>query len=952
MHRVLLPLVVIPVLLSGCRPVQAPPGAAPMAAEVSKSGVDLAEPLPVDPDVRIGTLDNGLTYYIRENQEPQKRAELWLAVNAGSVLEDDDQKGLAHFLEHMLFNGTEEYPGAELVDFLESLGIQFGPDLNAYTSFDETVYQLQAPTDDGETLRTGLDVLKEWAGFATIDPAEVDAERGVIVEEWRQREETAGGRIRERLVPMLLAGSRYAERLPIGDMEVVRNAPPETLRRYYESWYRPDLMAVIAVGDFDAAAVEAQIREIFAELPAPATPAARPAVAMPDVDEDRYLVVTDPENTATTIQIMHRIAPQPEVVVGDLQNALIDQLVGAMLRNRYDELAQQAGSPILRAFAGRSQLVRTADTFTVAAQTPDDKLAEGAELVATELERARRHGFTDAELKRAASELLRSYQLLEQRRNDLDNATFVQQYLQHFLSQSSITSIPELNALVQQLAPAITVAMANERARMLLPASNRAVVVVAPEKEGLEVLSEAMLAALVEQVATAAIEPYADATLDRPLLETLPIPVEIVAERPLPGVGATEIELANGVRVIMKPTDFDATQILFFGASPGGASLAPDADYAAAVSAASVADLSGVGDFTLTELQKLLTAKAVSVSPFIGEIEEGFSGSSDPADLETALQLIYLYATQPRFAADGLEVYKEQMEAFLANRNLTPEAAVQDARRLALCGPSIRCNVLPLEEVEALTLETVEAQYQERLGDLGDMTFVFVGNFDEATLTALAQRYLGNLPASGRRETWQDAIPDQPVTAVEQDLFKGEGDRSTVEITYYGAYSPTLESDVQLLALQQLLDIRLREEIREARGGAYSPFAAFETQQRPDPIYRMRIGFTTDPKRVEELLPVVDELVAELSTEAASDLNMTKVKEQILRSHELELRENRYWLDTLGMAVYEPEMLTAPVDFAAIVAALTAEALRAAAGMYLSGDGRVQIVQYPAAAQP
>ena len=902
----------------------------------------------MDPAVRTGKLDNGLTYYIRENQEPQDRAALWLVVNAGSVLEDEDQQGLAHFLEHMLFNGTQRFPGPALVDYLESLGIEFGPDLNAYTSFDETVYQLQVPTDQPELLDKGLDVLVDWAGAATLAPTEVDAERGVIVEEWRLRQETASGRILEQLVPMLLADSLYAERLPIGDMEIVRTAPVETLRRFYATWYRPDNMAVVAVGDFDADAVEAQIKEKFGVLTNPAAPSARPTVDVPVVPGDRYLVVTDPENPYATLRITHRVAPEQQTTAGDLRGALTDRLIESMLQYRFDELTQQPGAPMLYATGGRGELVRLADTFTVFAQTPDTQMVEGLDQLVTEVERVRLHGFTASELERAKTELLRRYELINDRRDDLNNDYFVQAYVDNFLRGDAFTSIPDEYALAQSLLPTVALDQVNDRARLLMAADDRAIVLVAPEREGLTAPTEATLAQTVAAATSRPITPYVDTIVDRPLLAKVPEPAAIVAERTLPGVEATEIELANGVHVIMKPTDFVATQVYFRGTSPGGASLVADAAYPAASTAASVAELSGVADFGLVELQKLLTGKAVGVSPLIDELEEGFVGSADPKDLETALQLVYLYATQPRFTADGLDELKEQWRSYLTNRSLSPDAAVEDALALALCGESVRCNLLPLPAVEGLTLADAEALYRERFADLGDSTFVFVGNFDPATLKELAQRYLGNLPAGGRQESWTDAIPDLEPITVTQEIDFGQGERSAINLVYRGPISVTLANEVRLSALQHLLDIRLREEIREERGGAYSPSAGANVSHKPDPSYQVFVNFTTDPARVDELLAAVEQLVADLRTNPTSDANLTKVKEQLLRSHEVNLRENGYWLDLLAQGVDEPARLEDAAAYVAAVDALTVEELRAAAVEYLQAEGLVQVVQNPA----
>jgi len=948
MQRLLMLVLIALVALGGCQPIQAPASTAPSAA----AAVDPQQPLPVDPTVRTGTLDNGLTYYVRENHEPKQRAELWLAINAGSVLEDADQQGLAHFLEHMLFNGTERFPETKLVDFLETLGIQFGPDLNAYTSFDETVYQLQVPTDKPELLPQALDVLVDWAGHATIDPSQVDLERNVIVEEWRLRDQTAQGRINDKLAPTLLAGSRYAERLPIGDMDIVRNAPAETLRRFYETWYRPDLMAVIAVGDFDADTVVAQIEEKFATLQNPPAPAARPQIDVPVTRGDNYLVVSDPETRYAQMEILHRVDPQPYTVVGDLRASLVDSLIATMLSTRFFEISQQAGSPILAGGAGRGSLVRNADNYSVVAIAPEDRIQEGLDMAVTEVERARRHGFTASELARAKSDLLRQYQQRVDQRDTVPNAEFNSAYLGNYLNQEATPSIADEYALAQQALPTITLDMVNQETAVLMPAQDRLVILIAPEKEGLALPSEDDLKQTVDAATVREVAAYVDTVVDRPLLAERPEPAAIVAEQTLTGTGATELTLANGVRVILKQTDFDKAQVLITGSSDGGASLVADAGYPAVASATDVAGYSGVGEFTLTELQKLLTGKVASISPYIGELDEGFTGGAAPADLETALQLLYLYATQPRFDANGLQVYQDVMKTILTNRSLEPRAAIEDARALALCGESIRCTVLPLAAIEQLTLAQVEQAYRQRFADLGNATFVITGNYDPATIQDLVQRYLGNLPATGDDETWQDAIQEPAITRVEQDIYKGEGDRSVVQLVFRGPFEPSLQNEVRLSALELLLNIRLREVIREERGGSYSPYATTSSWEHPEAGYEVGVNFTTDPKRVAELLPVAYALVDELRTTPTSDVNLTKVKEQMVRSHELAVRDNGYWQDVLGRGADDPARLSDPTAFADAVDALTVADLQQTARQHLNTAGVLQIIEHPASAKP
>jgi zinc protease len=938
-------------MLTSCALPPAPPSrpAQPGAPAATTTELALTDPLPIDPQVRVGKLDNGLTYYVRANKEPRQRAEFWLVVNAGSVLEDDDQKGLAHFVEHMLFNGTQRFEGQELINFLESLGIEFGPDVNAYTSFDETVYQLQVPTDKPELVETGLDVLKDWAGAATLAPTEVDAERGVIVEEWRLRGQTASGRITEKIVPLLLEGSQYAGRLPIGDMDIVRNAPPETLRRYYETWYRPDLMAVVAVGDFDSDHVESLIKERFSDLPAPANPKTRPALDVPKHGETRYLIATDRENPYAELEIIHRVDKRPYTTVGDYRQFLVDWLVSSMLTNRFEELRQQPNAPFIFAAAGSGELVRPAGIFDVSAQTKDTDIAAGLDALLTEIERVRQFGFTEGELAQAKAEAMRAYERYYADRNNLRNTSFADEYTAHFLSGVPMPGVENEFNYAQQLMPGITLDDVNRRSETLMPEGDRAILLTAPEKSGLKVPAEADLAAVVDGVKTKQIEPYVARAVATEVMAAndKPAPVAIVEERTLPELGITEMELANGVRVLMKPTDFVKSEIVFQGVSPGGASLAPDADYPEAANASNIVRQSGIGQLSQPELDKLLARKVASVAPFIGELREGFSGSAAPEDLELALQLVYLYATQPRFDETAFDVFKQQQRAFLSNRSLNPDTTRFDAIAAALCGASIRCNVLPLSEIESIDLKRVEQIYRGRFGDLGDATFLFTGNFDVENLKSLARIYLGNLPSSGRKENWQDVIPDRAQQPVEKTVYKGEGDRSVVDIIYDGPADLDFEDRIRLNALEKLLDIRLREELREARGGTYSPSARSRWIEEPDPTYRLSMEFSADPKRAEELTKVAIEVLEDIKKNGTSDVNLVKIKEQMLRAREVDVRNNRYWLDVLDETSKDTARGLDTLKFNDVVSALTVQDIQQAAQQFLKDDNIVRITQYP-----
>ena len=942
-------LLALILLLAACRPVEAPApaAAAPAAGETAS---ETAGDLPFDPDVRVGKLDNGLTYYIRSNAEPPDRADLWLAINAGSILEDDDQKGLAHFLEHMLFNGTENFPGQELVNYLESIGMRFGPDVNAYTSFDETVYTLQVPTDDAEKLQKAFDVLADWSSRATISPKEVDAERGVIVEEWRMRDLNASGRISDEQVEALLGGSRYAERLPIGDMGIVRSAPAETLRRFYETWYRPDNMAVIAVGDFaDLDQVESWIRDRFGSLPNPPAALDRPTFDVPDYGSVNARVITDPEFPVTYASVVYRQPAEHMRTKEEYRTGLADDLATSILNQRYTELMRKADAPFLSASTGTGELVRPVQAASLGVQTEEDKALPGLEAALAEIERARQHGFTEAELLRAKTELLRQYKSNYDERNNIENDAFAQRYLDNFLTGAVPIGVTDSYSLAQELLPSITVAEVNERVATLYAPDNRAVVLVAPEKEGVTLPDEAALTAALQNTAQQQYEPYAGSEVSGDLVENLPAPVAITSEEAITDIGITHITLANGVQVYLKPTDFKDDEVILSSDSPGGKSIVPDAEVPTAALATYLITQSGVGSYSQTELEKLLAGKLVNVSPYIGELGEGFSGSASPQDLETLFQLVYLYATEPRMDPNAYTLMQRMIDDFLKNRALDPSSKLADKYDEIFCGDDPRCSMMAvykrLNEVDpnqALEL------YKQRFADLDDSVFVLSGAFDVDKAKQLAQTYLGNLPAAAGNETWRDTRPPLPEGIIDETVNAGIDPRSEVQIYFDGPFTPTIESRVALQAMTRVLDIMVREDLREERGGIYSAGIASYAEAHPEGRYQTRITFTAEPTRVVELTGAVFAEIKDLSENGPSATNFAKVKEQLRRQQEESLQSNDAWVAWINRYVVDAEgPLSDIARITDVIDALTPEEIQAMAAAVLPEDRHVTLVLHP-----
>jgi zinc protease len=944
-------LLLFSLLLSACRPVQ-PEGAQDSAGDLPQSA---ARELPFDPDVRVGRLDNGLTYYIRSNAEPQDRAEIWLAINAGSLLEEDDQKGLAHFLEHMLFNGTENFPGQELVNYLESIGMAFGPDVNAYTSFDETVYTLQAPTDDQEKLQTAFDVLADWASRATISPEEVEAERGVIVEEWRMRDLNAEGRVGDELYKTLLNGSRYAERLPIGDMEIVRSAPAETLRRFYEQWYRPDNMAIVAVGDFaDLDQVEGWIAERFGALPNPDAALDRPTFDVPDYGGTAAQVITDPEVPFTYTYVVYRLPARETRTTEDYRLNLADILATSMLNQRYTEIIREADPPFLSASTGAGEFVRPVQIASVFVQTEEGEAERGLQRVLAEIERARQHGFTAGELERAKTDLLRMFKSSYDERNNIASSNLAQGYLNNFLTGAIPTSVVDDYALVQELLPTITLEDVNARVEALYGQDNRAVILVAPEKEDGALPDEEALVALLDDVAAQQFEPYAAAEVAGELVLNPPAPVAIVEEETLPELGITRIELANGVQVYLKPTDFKDDEILLSSYSPGGESVVQEADVTATSFASYLVAQSGAGEFSQTELEKLLTGKAVSVSPEILELGEGFSGSASPEDLETLFQLVYLYATAPRMDPNAFTMLQRQVDDYLKNRALDPNSALIDKYNEIFCGDNPRCNgVTVYEQVAEIDPQRALELYKERFADLDDSVFVLTGAFDLQAAKELAQTYLGALPSQPEEEAWRNMRPARPEGVIQETVNAGIEPRSEVQIYFDGPFTPTVESRVALQAMARVLDIMVREDLREARGGIYGASVSASAEPLPSGEYGVQISFTAEPTRVAELTEAVFTEIQMLREDGPSEANFTKARAQLRSQHEENLQNNEAWLAWINRFTVDGEGPLSDVPrIEEEIDALTPAAIQAVAQQVLPEDRHVTLILHPEGFEP
>ncbi len=913
--------------------------ALPIRAEAQ---IPMGQPLPVDPAVTQGELENGLKYIIRKNTMPENRAELRLVVNAGSVLEDDTQLGLAHLVEHMAFNGTEHFEKQELIDYLELIGMEFGPSINAYTSFDETVYMLQVPTEDPEMVGTAFQILEDWAHLVSFDPEEIDKERGVVIEEWRLGR-GAGARMQDKQFPIMFSDSRYAERLPIGDVEVLQSFPHEELTRFYNTWYRPDLMAVIAVGDFDVAEIEQLIQTHFSRLATPATPLDRPYYDVPDHDETYFAIASDVEAPNAQVGVLAMREIRDGSTVGGYRESLTESLVSGMMNSRLQELTQQADAPFVAAVTGTGQFVRTKGAFQLLALVPEDGHERGLAAVLTEAERAARHGFTEGELGRQKLDLVRG---LEQTFNDRENQQsrrFATEYIAHFLQGDAIPGIEFEYMAAQALMPTIDLALVNELARANLNQSNRIVLVNAVEKPGLATPSEEDLQQVLDGVTGQDIPPYVDTTLNEPLVPEAPEPGTIVDETSIPELEMTVWTLSNGVTVWLKPTDFKEDEIVMNATSPGGWSNSTLEEHQSAAMAAGLVQQGGVGAFSIIDLQKALAGKAVGVSPSIGQNTEGMSGSASPQDLETMLQLVWLYFTAPREDETAFQAFIAQGRAILENRGASPMAAFMDTISMTMAQGNPRSRPMTVDVLDELDLSVGVEFYEERFADASDFTFVFVGAIDLDVMRPLAEQYLGSLPTVDRMDGPVDLDIDPPVGRIEKTVRAGIEPQSQTRMVFTGPFAYTADNRVGVRATAQVLELRLRERMREDLGGTYSVNVIGGYEQIPEARYTVTIQFGSDPDRAEELRAVVFEELRALQAEGPSQEDVDKVIEAMRRSHETNLQSNPYWsfqLTSAKASGQDPRSLLESMDR---FDAVTRESIQEGAGTYMNED-RVVIV--------
>jgi zinc protease len=922
------------------KPEQSPQGTAPPKNQ------ERSATLPFDTAVSKGRLPNGITYYIRANQKPEKRAELRLVINAGSILEGNDQQGLAHFVEHMAFNGTKNFPKQDLVNFLQSVGVRFGADLNAYTSFDETVYMLQVPTDTPSIVNKAFDILEDWAHLVSLDDQEIDKERGVIIEEWRLGR-GAEARIRDKQFPIVFKNSRYADRLPIGKKEILESFQHGTLRRFYKDWYRPDLMAVVAVGDFDKTQIQALITKHFSAIHGRASEPKRAYFPVPGNEKTLFAIATDPEESTTEVSLNFKHDVESDSLTRDYRRGIVERLYNEMLTNRLQELSRLPDPPFMYAYSYDGRFVRTKEFYSLTTVVKDGGVQKGLATMLTEAQRVRKFGFTWTELERQKADMLRGMQAAYEERDKTESESFASEYIRNFLEHEPSPGIAREYEMYREFLPGITLDEVNHIADHWITAQNRVVMLSAPQKNGSTLPTEAELSAIMDSVSQAPLTPYVDRASAEPLVPTVPAPGRITGRTEWKELGATELKLSNGIRVILKPTDFKNDEVLFSSFGWGGTSLVPDSDYISAITATSIVLEGGLGSFDRIALEKKLAGKLANVSPTISELAQGVHGSASPRDLTTMFQLIYLYFTAPREDSSAFLSYQARMRGALENRSARPEAAYEDTILVTMAQHDPRRRPFTVPMLDEMDLKKSLTFYRNRFADASDLTFIFVGSFAENDIEPLILTYLATLPSLNRHEKWRDLGIKPPGGVVTRTVMRGIEPKAQVRIVFTGPFTWSRENRHSINALASVLRIKLREALREEKGGTYGVSVGASPVHYPRAEYRFTIGFGCAPDRVDELVRNAFDQIDSVKSYGVADSYITMVKETEWREREVSLKENGFWLSALEFCLsndIDPKQI---LMYNELVSALSLDIIRDAARTYLGTKDYAKFILLP-----
>lgn len=910
------------------------------------------QPLPIDPKVRYGKLDNGLTYYIRHNELPENRADFYIAQNVGSVLEEDNQAGLAHFLEHMAFNGTKNFPENGIDKYLQSVGMRMGENLNAYTSFDETVYTIiNAPVDKPNVVDSCLLILHDWSNSLALTDSMIEKERGIIREEWRTRRD-ASQRLLEKQLQQMFPGNKYANRIPIGSIDVINNFKPEELRAYYKKWYRPDLQAIIVVGDVDVDTVEKTIKTMFSDIPAPVNPAKREYVSVADNDEPIVSIATDKEASSTIIYIYHKYDPMPAQLRSTAAGLITDYISAVcsqILNERLEALLHQANPPFVyaEAYDGDFMVARTKDAFTIAAIAKEGEIDSTMTALVREMERARQFGFTVSEYERAKINILKQYESAFNEREKQKNSSYTKEYVNHFTEGGYIPGIETEYTLINQIAPNITVEQVNQYLSQVIGEKNIVLALSGPEKEGVVYPTESELLEMFNKARSQKVEPYKEEVNNDPLIPELPAPGKIVKEEHDGLFDATVLTLSNGVRVVLKPTEYKKDEIQMTATSPGGSFMVGIDDAKNMKVFNSVIGLGGLGNFSAIDLSKKLAGKKVSCYASLGVDNESLNGYASPDDVKTLFELIYLAMTSPRTDNDAYASFENRMKAQLENAKLDPSTALNDTISKVVYNNHPRAVSLEAEDFDKISYQRILDIYKERYGDASDFTFTFVGNLNVDSIRPYIEQYLATLPANGRVDKPSpDALPKIMNGKLENHFSREmQTPKSSVFQLYSGNSEYNLKNLLTASLLSQILDLVYTETIREAEGGSYGVYAGVSLSDFPKGQTTLQVFFDTDPEKWENMVRIVDEEIQRIATEGPKSEHLTKSRDNMLKRHNERLQENSYWLNVIDSYYFRG--MDAYTNYKETLEGITADDIKKFMSDFISQGNCVEVVMGP-----
>lgn len=864
--------------------------------------VNLQDPLPQDPNVVVGKLPNGITYYLRHNEEPKNRASFYIIRNAGSLLENDDQDGLAHFLEHMAFQGTKNFPGKGIITTLEKYGVAFGRNINAYTAHNETVYNLSSvPTNDPSLLDTCVLILHDWSYYLTLDDQEIDNERGVISEEWRTRR-TSGFRMQKQMFPVLFKGSQYAIRDVIGSLDVIKNFKYQTIKDFYHKWYRTDLEAIAIVGDFDIKEMEQRVKDIMSKVPAIENPTPRPFFEIPSHDEIYYCLATDKEAQSSSISITTVLPEAPAAERNThayLKDNIVSSFYNSMISSRISEIMQQANPPFLGGDIGYGGFVRGYNSYNVSTTAKPNQEDIALESILTENERVKRFGFTTTELERVKTNMLVGLESAYKEKDKTDNESYIQEMQNHFLEQSPMIDFEYYYQFAKQIIPTITIEEVNAKAKEWNTDKNRTIVVSGPSEDAKHLTREEVLA-IMDKVSKADIQPYQDAVNNASLINEELTGSKVVKTKRLPEFNAVEWTLGNGAKVVFRKADYDKDAVSLSSYSKGGTSLYDIDMLPSAANAASFTRNFGVGEFDAITLKKLLTGKMASCSASIGGMSEAVSGSSTPKDFETMLQLLYLRFEKPRFDQEVFESIMNRNRAMLPNMLKNPQKIMQDSMQQIMTNYNPRSLIYNEKYLDQISLEKIEQVYRDRIKDASDFTFFIVGNIDEDVVKPLVEKYIGSLKSENRKETWRDNQVRGPKGKTVKEIELAlETPKSTVITNFSKDMKYSIYHNICNNILQGILDLRYTENIREKEGGTYGVGVEAGSIREPYSNYSMTMSFDCDPAKANHLKSLIYAEIDKIMKEAPTQEEMNKIISNMKKNREQSKNHNGYWMNVI-----------------------------------------------------